>query len=103
MRNPEGFFILCAAIDYLKNVWYYSDMKKYGEELKITQAQVTLAEFMAAFNQTMPSQFPRATTPLLKKFKEAHAGLFTNGDMWSLDIHRKKVIDWLPKHVEPTA
>ncbi len=75
-------------------------MKKYGDELKITQAQVTLPEFLAAYNKNMPAQFPRATLALLRKFKDAHTALFTNGDLWSLDVHRKKVIDWLPKNID---
>ncbi len=75
-------------------------MKKYGEELKIIQAQVTLPEFLVAYNENMPAQFPKASVPLLKKFKEMHESLFTNGDLWSLDVHRKKVIDWLPKNID---
>jgi hypothetical protein len=75
-------------------------MKKYGEEEKINQAQITLQEFMKSFNQNMPLSFPKATVALLQKFKAAHASLFAHGDTWSLDFHRKKVIDWLPKNID---
>ncbi|MEN9582461.1 MAG: hypothetical protein RL641_415 [Candidatus Parcubacteria bacterium] len=75
-------------------------MKKYGEEMKINQEQVSLPDFLEAYNKNMPANFPRASVALLKKFKEAHAVLFTHGETWSLDVHRKKLIDWLPKNID---
>jgi len=75
-----------------------SVMKKYGEELKIGQMQLALVDFLASYNKNMPPGFPLATVPLLKKFKDAQPGLFKNGDLWSLDQHRKKLIDWLPRN-----
>jgi hypothetical protein len=39
--------------------------------------------------------FPQATTELLQKFKEGHASFFKHGELWSLDEHRKKIVDWL--------
>lgn len=72
-------------------------MKRYGEELKSSQMQISLADFVKSYNQNMPGNFPRASVELLLKFKETHSSLFKNGDLWSLDQHRKKVIDWLPQ------
>jgi len=57
---------------------------------------MTQSEFLTSYNQNMPLQFPRATNALLNKFKEDHASLFKHGDFWSLDQHRKKIMDWLP-------
>ena len=71
-------------------------MKKYSEEAQISEMQVSLADFLKSYNKNMPESFPRATTALLRKFKAANESLFKNGDMWSLDLHRKKIIDWLP-------
>lgn len=71
-------------------------MKKYKEELKVSQMQISLSDFLESYNQNMPAGFPRATVPLLKKFKDEHSTLFKHGDSWSLDQHRKKLIDWLP-------
>ncbi|KKU81314.1 MAG: hypothetical protein UY07_C0021G0019 [Parcubacteria group bacterium GW2011_GWA1_47_8] len=65
---------------------------KEGPEL------ITLSEFLESYNKNMPDSFPRASAPLLKKFQDAHATLFTHGDLWSLDQHRKKIIDWLPRN-----
>jgi len=72
-------------------------MKRYDKDLKISQAQISLEEFLESYNKNMPASFPRASVVLLKKFKEAHEMLFKNGDLWSLDQHRKKLIDWLPR------
>jgi len=73
-------------------------MKKYGEELRIGQRQTSLLDFLESYNKNMPKGFPLATALLLKKFKDAQPGLFKNGDLWSLDQHRKKLIDWLPRN-----
>ncbi len=71
---------------------------KYGEELLASQMLVSLDDFLKRYNESMPASFPRATVPLLKKFKETHVMLFSTVDLWSLDKHRKKVMDWLPQN-----
>lgn len=73
-------------------------MKKYGEELKLSEAQLSLADFLKSYNKNLPVNFPRSSVALLKKFKATHPLFFKHGDLWSLDEHRKKVIDWLPQH-----
>lgn len=75
-------------------------MKKFARELKESELPITLANFLTSFNQNMPASFPRVSVKLLEKFKAAHVTLFTQGDSWSLDRHRKKLIDWLPRHQE---
>ncbi len=71
-------------------------MKKYGEELKISEVRVSLVDFLKSYNKNIPQSFPRASAALLKKFRETHPLFFKHGDLWSLDEHRKKIIDWLP-------
>jgi len=71
-------------------------MKKYGEELKISELQISLADFLKSYNKSIPAGFPKVSTALLKSFKESHPLFFKHGDLWSLDEHRKKIIDWLP-------
>jgi len=73
-------------------------MKRNPGEVDESMLQVTLAEFLKSYNKNMPESFPRASTASLKKFQEAHAALFKNGDLWSLDQHRKKLIEWLPRN-----
>ena len=57
-----------------------------------------LSDFLKSFNKNMPEGFPRVSSALLKKFKEGHSKLFHNGDLWSLDQHRKKIVDWLSQN-----
>ena len=75
-------------------------MKRGGEKIKESEIQISLADFLKSYNQNMPASFPRASTALLRKFQGAHETLFKNGDMWSLDQHRKKLMDWLPRNVD---
>ncbi|MDO8492999.1 MAG: hypothetical protein Q7S19_00420 [bacterium] len=75
-------------------------MRRNAAELNISQAEMPLADFLESYNKNMPASFPRATTSLLKKFQEAHAVLFRHGDSWSLDQHRKKLMDWLPRNIK---
>ena len=75
-------------------------MKKYGVELQESRLEIPLVDFLESFNKNMPADFPRASVVLLKKFKEAHATLFKNGDLWSLERHRKRLIDWLSQQTE---
>lgn len=49
---------------------------------------------MESYNQTIPIGFPRLTEELLKKFRSENAALFKNGELWSMDKHRKEVVDW---------
>ena len=55
----------------------------------------TLAEFLKLYNENLPLTFPRASTALLEQFKSTHGDVFKSTNLWSLDIHRKKVMDWL--------
>ena len=71
-------------------------MKKYGEELKVSEERTSLADFLKSYNKNLPQGFPRASAVLLKSFKETHPLFFKHGNLWSLDEHRKKIIDWLP-------
>ncbi len=71
-------------------------MKKYSEELSISEMRISLADFLKSYNKNLPEGFPKASAALLKKFKETHPLFFKHGDLWSLDEHRKKIIDWLP-------
>ena len=71
-------------------------MKKYGEELKISELRISLADFLTSYNKSLPEGFPRASQALLREFKTTHPLFFKHGDLWSLDEHRKKILDWMP-------
>ncbi len=65
-----------------------------------SETSLSIEEFLACYNDDLPDQFPRATKPLLEEFRRDHASLFVRTDAWSLDQHRKKIMDWLPARVK---
>lgn len=70
-------------------------MKRNKEELELSQRPISLQEFLESYNQNIPADFPRASVKTLKKFQDKYSSLFKNGDMWSIALHRKKMMDWL--------
>lgn len=75
---------------------YLLVVKIPSKEEAASLVEMSQMDFLASYNQNMPPQFPRVTTAQLNKFKEDHGSLFKHGNMWSLDQHRKKIMDWLP-------
>jgi hypothetical protein len=71
---------------------------KNSQEIKLNEIPLSLSEFLTSFNQNMPANFPQVTEEMLHKFKEEHNALFKK-NTWSLDQHRKKVMDWLPRNI----
>ncbi len=55
----------------------------------------SLDDFLKLYNQDLPEALPRASTALLEEFRSTHAGMFKSKNVWSLDQHRKKFMDWL--------
>lgn len=53
---------------------------------------------MASYNQGIPAGFTRASVRALKQFQGTYPILFKNGDFWSIDRHRKRLMDWLLVH-----
>ena len=74
-------------------------MKNNSQELKLNEIQLSLSEFLKSFNQNMPTNFPQVSEEQLLLFKKEHETLFKKGNTWSLDNHRKKVMDWLPRNI----
>ncbi len=66
--------------------------------MNLSEMQVPLAMFLKSYNQNIPAGFPRVSVALLKKFRETHQALFKHGSLWSVALHRKKVIDWLSSY-----
>ena len=51
--------------------------------------------FLESYNQSIPERFPHASVASLKQFQTTHPALFKDTDEWSLDKHRKRLMDWL--------
>ena len=60
----------------------------------------TLDDFLKFYNKDLPPRFSRASLSTLTEFRKAYPTLFKNNNAWSLDQHRKKIMDWLPQHLE---
>lgn len=65
-----------------------------------SEKKVSIGEFLKAYNTGLPEQFPRASLPLLKEYRKHYAGQFKIDGLWSLDLHRKKFMDWLPMYLK---
>jgi len=72
-----------------------------GPDLDRIRSEKSLSrkEFLASYNEDLPKEFPHASDPILKEFSKRYPELFKNGDLWSLDVHRKRLMDWLPAYV----
>ena len=73
-------------------------MRRPNPELEYNQLKITLSSFVEAYNRGIPSDFPHATVSILKQFQAAHPVLFRSSDEWSLERHRKRLMDWLAAH-----
>ena len=69
--------------------------KVFIKKLDPSQVQMSLLDFLKSYNQNIPEGFPHASEALLKKYKVEHAAFFKHGEFWSLDEHRKKIMDWI--------
>ncbi len=72
---------------------------KNSQEIKLNEIALSITEFLESFNQNMPANFPQVSEAQLLMFKKEHEALFKKGNTWSLDNHRKKVMDWLPRNI----
>jgi hypothetical protein len=60
-------------------------------------------DFLKSYNDNIPPNFPQVSVALLQKYKSEHPAFFKQGEFWSLDLHRKKIMDWLPHYTESSA
>jgi hypothetical protein len=66
--------------------------------LKRNQIETPLLAFMESYNKSIPADFPHPSVKILKAFQALHPMLFKHGDEWSIDKHRKRLMDWLPSY-----
>ena len=78
-------------------------MKSPDLDRQRSERRVSLGEFLRSYNDNLPEQFPRASLPLLRAYKQQYPTHFKEDGLWSLDIHRKKFMDWLPMHLKSLA
>lgn len=73
-------------------------IKPIDKEKERSERKRSVAEFIASYNKNLPARFPKATLANVRAFQKEHANLFDGKHSWSLDRHRKKFMDWLPKN-----
>lgn len=56
--------------------------------------------FLEYYNKNIPESYPHATLQALRAFQVAYPALFHNNEEWSIDKHRKRLMDWLPSYRE---
>lgn len=70
-------------------------MRSRSNQFEQNQAFTSLAIFIENYNKSIPKDFPRATGKALKEFQITHSTLFKKPDDWSIEKHRKRLMDWL--------
>ncbi len=85
--------------------WYCGEMKGPDLDRERSEQKRSRAGFLVLYNEGLPAGFPRATDALLVAYHERYPEQFAGG-FWSLDLHRKKLMDWRPgylKSLEPRS
>ncbi|MEK7630795.1 MAG: hypothetical protein AAB417_02110 [Patescibacteria group bacterium] len=73
-------------------------VKRRDYVLEGNQEMTTLMVFLDAYNKSIPTGFPKVTLENLKDFQKLHPMLFKDKNEWSIEKHRKRLMDWLPSH-----
>ena len=73
-------------------------MRRKKDNTEVTRVMTTAAVFMEAYNKSIPFGFPQVSIKALKEFQTVHPALFRHGNEWSVDRHRKRLMDWLLTH-----
>ena len=71
-------------------------------EKEQSEKELSIENFLVAYNTDLPETFPHVSLQHLIEFKETYPSLFKNQRYWTLGQHRKKVMDWLPQHIQST-
>lgn len=74
-------------------------MKAPDLDRERSERKLTLPDFLKTYNRGLPEGFPRASSILLEAYKRAYPSQFKD-NLWSLDLHRKKFMDWLPQYLK---
>ena len=75
-------------------------MKTLDPDRERGEKKLSVADFLKYYNENLPSEFPRASLPFLREFKKTYPRLFKGKDTWSLDMHRKKFMEWRPQRTK---
>jgi hypothetical protein len=74
--------------------------ERKSTEPDLNLVSVKTKDFVQYYNENVPDTFPRASIYTLEKFQDTYPGLFGKDKEWTIDKHRKKLMDWLSSHSE---
>ena len=60
----------------------------------------SLIDFVHYYNGNLPDAFPKASIRALEKFQATYPALFGGKSEWTIEKHRKKLMDWLVSYRE---
>ena len=66
--------------------------------LIVALSPASTAVFVQYYNENIPEAFPHATLKALERFQALHPSLFKGSPDWTVEKHRKKLMDWLPSY-----
>lgn len=72
------------------------ERKSTGPDLNFVGVSTSI--FVQYYNKNVPEAFPRASIRALDKFQATYPGLFHGNNEWTIDKHRKKLMDWLTSY-----
>jgi len=70
-------------------------INKINNEPDINSIGTSTVIFVQYYNKNIPDAFPRATLKALEKFQALYPSLFKENSEWTVNRHRKKLMDWL--------
>lgn len=70
----------------------------YKQEQEKNFIENSLAVFLEYYNKNIPASFPQATVDALEQFQATHTVLFDEKKTWTIDKHRRRLMDWLPSY-----
>ena len=73
-------------------------MRRKNDTYELNKVTTSAIVFMESYNRSVPMGFPNVSLKALKEFQSVHPALFKHGDKWSIDRHRKRLMDWLLSH-----
>lgn len=55
----------------------------------------SIEDFAEYYNKNIPISYSKVTVDDLIEFKQTHQSLFVGDGNWTIDKHRKKLMDWI--------
>jgi len=81
------------------NLCYTRSVKNnHKKEQEVNFVGLSLAEFINYYNKNTPVAMPRATKEALLAFQVSHPTIFEKSGLWTIDKHRRRVMDWLSSY-----